>query len=286
MAAHGAARLFQFDPESFPEFDESVKAAARFEVYETIRHLIAENRSLDDLLQADYVVINSLLADYYGMSGVVGSEFRKVDVPSASPRGGLIGMAATLAMGSDGSRSSPVERGAWVMRKLLNDPPPPAPANVPQLSRMSDQLLSSRELQKAHMEQPQCAQCHRKIDPIGFGLENFDAAGRWRDKERVVHVVSKKRKLQKSFEIDPSGQLPSGETFANYFELRECLAEHTEPFAAGFTEALVEYGLGRNYSFSDRQLRDQIVQQAGKKNNRLREFILALVQSESFRTKR
>ena len=278
--------FFQFDSAQYPEFDESVKTAARLEVYETIRHMINKKRPLGELLRSDYVVINSLLADYYQIDNVTGSEFRVINVPNDSPRGGLVGMIAILAMGSDGQRSSPVERGAWVMRKLLNDPPPPAPANVPQLSRLSQQILSSRELQKAHMEQPQCAQCHRKIDPIGYGLENFDAAGRWRESELVVQTMTKRKKRQKEFPIDSSGTLPDGSEFGDYFQLRDALASKDEEFAIGFTEALIEYGLGRKYSFSDQKLRDSIITTASEKNMSMREFLLAFIQSDAFRSKR
>lgn len=284
----GLERLdfFQFDVKLYPQFDESVKDAARQEVYETIRLILDEERPLSDLLNPDHVVVNDLLADYYGIEGVQGSEFREVAIPDGSPRGGLLAMAAVLAMGSDGTRSSPVERGAWVMRKLLDDPPPPAPANVPQLSRLSDKLLSPREIQQAHMEEPQCAQCHRKIDPIGFGLENFDAAGKWRESVLLTEFVKKKVKRKKDVAVDSHGQLPGGEQFANFYELREQVAAKDAEFARGFTEALIEYALGRPYGFSDESLREQIIARADKKEGSMREYILALVQSKKFRTKK
>ena len=180
--------MFEFQAEHHPEFDEAIRTSARQEVYAGIQHLIDEQLPLETLLKADFVVIDDVLADYYGIPNVSGSEFRKVAVPADSVRGGLLGAAATHIMGSDGQRSSPVERGAWVLRHLLNDPPPPPPANVPMLSRLDDKVLAVRELQKAHQEAPQCAQCHRKIDPIGYGLENFTAAGLWRDHEIVVKL--------------------------------------------------------------------------------------------------
>ena len=194
-------------------------------------------------------------------------------------------MAAILAMGSDGERASPVERGAWVLRKVLHNPPPPAPANVPQLSRLSDKLLSVRELQAAHMEEPQCAQCHRKIDPIGFGLHNFDATGQWREKEKVRLIANKKVRRAKTHVIDPSGTLPNGDTFANFFELRDQIAKQEQNFARGFSESLIEYGLGRPYGFSDRTLADKILAEAGTQGNQISAFIHALVQSKAFRQK-
>jgi len=170
--------FFQFNTRDFPAFDDSLKAAARSEVFETFAHLLRTGGSLGRLLASDEAVVNGLLAQFYGIEGVTGDAWQSVKLPPGSPRGGLLGMSAIHAMGGNGERTSPVERGAWTLRKLLNDPPPPAPPNVPQLSRLSGKPLSPRERLVAHQEQPQCAQCHRKIDPIGFGLENFDAIGR------------------------------------------------------------------------------------------------------------
>ena len=195
-------------------------------------------------------------------------------------------MAAIHAMGSDGTRSSPVERGAWVLRKLLNDPPPPAPANVPQLSRLQGKLLSPRELQNAHMEQPQCAQCHQNIDPIGFGLENFDAAGRWRETLTLEQVVGKRTKRQKEVPIDATGELPNGTTFTNYQGLRDAIALQSSQFESGFAEALIEYALGRPYGFSDQDLREKLLHRARTHDGQMREFLHGLIQSKPFRTKK
>ena len=275
--------FFQFNYEWFPEFDDSVKNAARQEVYETVNTLVQENLPLGKLLKSDFVVINDLLADYYDIKGVKGHQFRKVEVSETSPRGGLLGTAAILAMGSDGERSSPVERGAWVLRKLLHDAPPPAPANVPQLSRLSDEMLSARELQVAHMEEPQCAQCHRDIDPIGYGLENFDAAGQWRTLERIV---SNNKKIEDAWApIDPHGTLPDKTAFKDYFQLRDLISQEDEAFARSLTEALIEYGLGRPYGFTDYDLAEHIIASAESDSFGVRSFIHALVQSEPFRQK-
>jgi len=278
--------FFQFDFRQFPEFDDSAKAAARQEVYETLRAVLNEQRPLSDLLKADHVFVNDLLADYYDLEGVRGSDFRKVSVPEDSPRGGILGMAAIMAMGSDGNHSSPVERGAWVMRKLLDDPPPPAPANVPQLSRLEGKLLSPRELLSAHMEEAQCAQCHRKIDPIGYGLENFDAAGKWRETITLKKVVKNKVNQKKVIGIDTHGQLPSGDSFEDFAGLRDSIANESIAFERGFTEALIEYALGRPYGFSDESLRERILKRARAKDGEMREFVHALIQSKPFRTKK
>lgn len=278
--------FFQFDERKYQEFDDSVREAARQEVFQTIRSILEEDRPLADLLNADHVVVNDLLASYYDLKGVNGSEFRKVSLPANSPRGGLMGMAAIHAMGSDGERSSPVERGAWVLRKLLDNPPPPAPPNVPQLSRLEDKLQSARQMQSAHMEEAQCAQCHRRIDPIGFGMENFDAAGKWRDVERTEARRGRRTVARKEFPIDASGTLPDGTAFSDYFELRNAVAKKSAAFERGFTEALIEYALGRPYGFSDESLRERILRRARAENGQLREFIIALIQSKPFRTKK
>ena len=279
--------FFQFDTKLHPAFDESARASARREVYESFTHLLRDPKSgrLGKLLKSDYIFINGLLANYYGIEGVTGDEFRKVILPTGSPRGGLLGTAAIHAMGSDGIESSPVERGAWVLRYLLNDPPPPAPPNVPQLSRLADKPLSTRDRLRAHQEEAQCASCHRKIDPIGFGLENFDAAGKWRTTE--AHRIKTRRnwRTTKTWEIDPSGAFHNGAAFANYFELRDRIAEREPDFARGFTEALIDYSLGRPFGFTDEDLANEILSAAKAKQYSVSEFIHSLVLSQTFRKK-
>ena len=204
--------FFQFDVNLYRDFDESTRAATREEVYQSFAHLLRDSKDgrIGKLLKSDYVFVNGLLATYYGIEGVTGDEFRKVKLPADSIRGGLLGMAAIHAMGSDGIDSSPVERGAWVLRHLLNDPPPPAPPNVPQISRLTDQVLTTRERLLVHQEKSQCASCHRKIDPIGFGLENFNAAGKWRteDSYQVRDERAKAVGKRKIWTIDAIRSIP------------------------------------------------------------------------------
>lgn len=277
----GLARLdfFQFDERQYPDFDLPTKAAAKSEVFETFKHLLHSRGSLERMLKSDTAVLNALLAQYYGIPGIEGDHFREVKLPADSPRGGLLGMAAILAMGGNGEQTSPVERGAWVLRKLLHDPPPPAPANVPQLNRLAGKPLTTRERIQLHQEDPQCTQCHRKIDPIGFGLENFDAAGRWRTEDARPGVPNARK------EIHPAGAFYKGAAFKDYFELRSIIASQPGRFARGFTEALIEYGLGRPFGFSDEDLASAIVQHAAKEQFSLPEFLYALVESAAFQLK-
>ncbi len=277
--------FFNYNYRLYPEFDDSVKMAARQEVYQTLLNLLRGNRPLAELLKSDTVVINELLADYYGIEGVRGPIFREVKVPADLPRGGLLGMAAILAMGSDGERSSPVERGAWVMRKLLHNPPPPAPPNVPQLSRHAGKLLPARDLLQAHMEEAQCAQCHRRIDPIGYGLEHFNAVGLWRETEYTEIAANNRVRQSKEHPIDDAGTLPDGTAFDGFFELRDAVAARHEAFARGFVEHLIEYALGRPYGFTDQDLADAILAQGAQQGATPRAYLHALVQSEAFRRK-
>ncbi|QDT60385.1 F5/8 type C domain protein [Stieleria bergensis] len=280
--------FFNVDFVKHRTFDIPVKMSVRNEIYETLQYLLEHNRSIKDLLSSDYVVINNVLAQFYGIKGRYSDKFQRVDLPKSSPRGGLLGMAAIHLMGSNGVESSPVERGAWVLRKLLNNPPPPAPANVPAISRLQDQLVNVRDRLSIHQEEAQCASCHRKIDPIGLGLENFDAVGLWRTKAQFTATTgdgddAKTETIE--WKIDPSGQLHKGPKFKDYLELRRIIASHSDEFARGFATALAEYGMGRTIGFSDSNLVESIVADAKQDDYAIRSFIHALVQSQTFQYK-
>jgi hypothetical protein len=269
--------LFQFDVARYTEFDDTLKSAAAEEIYQTLKLIIDEDLSSKTLLDSDFVVVNALLARHYGLAGVEGEEFRKVALPAHSIRGGLTSMAAVLAMGSDGEETSPVERGAWVLRKILNQPPPPAPANVPQLSRLEGKKRSVRQMLAAHQDEPQCAHCHKRIDPIGFGLENFDATGLWRTEDRL-----NKAKVR----INPAGSLYKGESFASYPELKALFVVKSDQFNRGLIEHLLSYSLGRPVGFSDQQLIDELQILMKANNNSIRALVQGIVQSKSFRSKK
>lgn len=286
--------FFQFDARNFPGFDETVRKAAKQEVYETVHHLLRENLDARNLLTSKFVVINDLLAAYYRLDAdgrpVTGGHFRPVALPDDSSRGGLLGMACILGMGSNGSATSPVERGAWILRSLLNDPPPPAPANVPQLSRLDGRKLTARERLVVHQEQPQCAQCHRLMDPLGYGLENFDAAGQWREVDTLVPGAFLDRdaagKIRaETYPIDPAGGFHGGPEFRNYFELRGLIAARGDDFLRGLVERLYEYALGRPVSFGDVEAIDGIVTAAKARGAGLRDIVKLVVAAPEFLTK-
>ena len=268
--------LFQFDPHKYPNFDQILRDAAAKEVYETVQYIVDHNLSTKNLIKSDFVILNAMLATHYGMKGVVGDEFRKIDLPSDSIRGGLMGMTAIAAMGSDGQHTSPVERGAWVLRKLLNNPPPPAPANVPQLSRLEGKPLTVREILKVHQEEPQCSHCHKKIDPIGLGLENFDATGRWRERDHRNKIKMK---------INPAGELYRGPAFKTYTELRDILYNRADDFNYGLIKNLLTYSLGRSVAFSDRDLMDELHLKMKQDQFSMRSLIHAIVECKEFKTK-
>jgi len=280
--------FFEVNRSLYPRFDTGTKVAAKGEIHETIAHILRHNSSLRDLLKSDYVVINRVLAHYYGIPGVKGEGYEKMTLPKDSPRGGLLGMAGIHFMGGNGERTSPVERGAWVLRKLLNDPPPPAPANVPAITRLAGKVLTTHERLLAHQEDPQCASCHRKIDPIGFGLENFDAAGQWRTEDSYSAIDANGKpdpKSKKTWTIEAAAQFHKGPKFEDYNGLRDIIASKSDAFAKGFSEALIEFALGRPIGFRDEPLVAEMINRAGKKDLAIQEFIHALVASKEFRMK-
>ncbi len=280
--------FFEVNRAAYPRFDNGTKLSAKEEVFATFAYQLQHNASLRDLLKSGYVVIDRVLANFYGLDGVQGQGFEKVMLPADSPRGGLLGMAAIHFMGSNGERTSPVERGAWVLRKLLNDPPPPAPANVPALTRLAGKVLTTRERLLAHQEDPQCASCHRKIDPVGYALENFDAAGQWRTEDSYQATDKNGKpdpKTKKTWIIEAAATMHKGPEFHDFQEFRDIVAARSDDFARGFSEALFEYALGRPIGFRDEPVIAGMVRQAQRKDYALREFIQAVVRSTEFHTK-
>ena len=176
----------------FPDFDETLRDAFRKETELFLNSVLRENRSVLDLLTANYTFLNERLAKHYGIPNVQGSYFRRVTLPGDSPRGGLLGQGSILTITSYANRTSPVVRGKWVLENLLSAPPPPPPPNVPALkteAKETGKTLSMREAMIQHRANPACAGCHARMDPIGFAMENFDAVGKWRERDAGVLLM-------------------------------------------------------------------------------------------------
>ncbi|MGE3780362.1 MAG: DUF1592 domain-containing protein, partial [Pirellulaceae bacterium] len=186
------------DPERYPDFDESLRAAMQRETELFFATILRENRSILEFLNADYTYVNQRLARHYGIEDVQGSEFRRV--PAHARRAGILTQASILLLTSNPTRTSPVKRGKWILENILGDPPPPPPAAVEELNEDNELLGNLRERMEQHREKESCAVCHRQMDTLGFGLENFDGIGAWRERDGRA-------------EIDPSGTLPGGESF-------------------------------------------------------------------------
>ncbi len=274
-------RLARVKPDATPteRYDDAVQRESRREVYAFFQTLLRENLPISNLLGSDFAVVNALMARFYDLPGVEGDAFRKVPLPKDSVRGGLLGQSAILTLTGTGERTSPVERGVYVLRKLLHRPPPPAPANVPMLDEKGVGARSIRDTLAAHMNSAQCNSCHRRIDPLGFAMENFDPVGRWR-----TEVVSTDGTAK--FPIDPAGVMPDGERqFASFAEMRRHLASDRDALLGGLTEALMTYAVGRTVGFTDEELVHQIVNDTARDGYGLRTLIQNVVRSKAFLTK-
>ena len=229
----------QPDPNRFETYTVELRDAMKREPIEMFHHLIRENRSLLNLLDADYTFLNEALARHYGREDVTGDGFQQVALNDPN-RGGVLAMGAILTLTSYPLRTSPVLRGKWVLEEILGTPPPPPPPLVKSLPRddRPRQGMTFRERLEKHREDPNCAACHKKMDPLGFGLENFDAIGRWRTE------VSKDP-------VDASGELPTGETFNGPAELKKVLLARKDLFIRNLTERMLAYALGRGLEYYD-----------------------------------
>ena len=287
------AELKRFDEIAINEsehlgFNNGIRESARLEAQHLFHAILQENRSLTDLIDSDFTVINDLLAYHYGLEFPnQGSEFVKVSLPADSPRGGLLGTIAFLTMGSNGERSSPIIRGALLREKFLNRKPPPPPPNVPELAQASDKPLSVREIVDLHRRKAQCASCHSSFDPLGFGLENFDLLGQWRDIETLGNVGKKGAKSgakKNQIPIRAEGTFPNTElSFKNLEEFRAGLVEQKHLLTRSIVEGLFSYGLGRHVEFSDQQALDAICAAVDDKQERLGDLIFEIIKHPIFR---
>jgi cytochrome c553 len=261
------------DPVIFP-FDEALRRAFQTETELFVSSLVREDRSLLDLISADYTFVNQRLAEHYGIPRVYGSQFRRVTLPAGNRRG-LLGQGSVLTVTSYPNRTSVVQRGKWVLENLLGTPPPPPPADVPELKAAPHgKVVSMREQMQAHRANPTCAACHARMDPIGFALENYDAVGRWRDEDAGAP-------------IDASGKLPDGTGFSGPAGLNELLlTKYRADFVRTAVEKLLTYALGRGVDYHDYPTIRSIDRDAARDNYRISSLILAIVKSTPFQMRR
>lgn len=262
------------DKEIFPAYSEKLKQAMWKETELFFGSIVKEDRNVLDLLDADYTYINEPLARLYGIPGVRGEKFQKVSL-KGTKRAGVLTHASILTLTSYPTRTSPVKRGEWVLDNILGESPPPAPPVVPSFEETQESHpdLSLREQLKKHREDPTCASCHKLMDPIGFGFENFDALGAWREADG-------------NFDIVASGELPSGDQFDGPITLVKILKSRELEFSRCLAEKMMTYALGRGVEWYDRCAIDHIVGEMSKDNFRFSRLIIEVAQSDPFRKRR
>jgi len=261
------------DPPTFPDFDDNLRQSLRRETELFFSSVMQENRSVLDLLTADYTFLNERLARHYGVPGIYGDRFRRVQVTDDQRRG-LLGQGSILTVTSYATRTSPVLRGKWILENLLGAPPPPPPPNVPDLEKSGNaEDLSIRERMVKHRANPACAVCHARMDPYGFGLENFDAIGRWRASEGDGKP------------IDASDTLPDGTKFNGPSELRAAIVSHPEEFIKTFTRKLLTYAVGRGLEYYDEPAVRHVAGQAARDGYTFSSIVVGIVTSDPFRMK-
>jgi hypothetical protein len=263
------------DMRAFPDFDDNLRQAFRRETELLFESVMREDRSILDLLRANYTFLNERLAKHYGIPNIYGSRFRRVTLDGDRVRGGLLRQGSILTVTSYATRTSPVIRGKWILSNILGIPPPPPPASVPALKESAHigQTLSMRERMAEHRANPACAGCHKLMDPVGFALENYDAVGRWRQS------VNGKP-------IDASGGLPDGSKFDGAAGLEQAILRRPDAFANTFSEKLLTYALGRGVEAYDGPAIRKVVREAEANDYRFSSFILGIVDSTPFLMRR
>lgn len=260
----------------FPDFDEQLAQAMRRETELFFGSIVTENRSILDLLTANYTYVNERLARHYGIRNVSGEQFRRVTYPDSTRRG-ILGQGSMLVQTSLANRTSPVLRGKWVMEVLIGMPPPPPPPNVPSLDETTDgkdgKPLTTRERMELHRRNITCRTCHQYMDPIGLALDNFDVTGRWRYRENSVP-------------LDTRGQMYDGTPVSTPAELTRALLKRPIPFVRAFTENLMRYALGRRLDDADQTTVRAIARSAGSSGYRFSSFVAGVVNSDAFRMRR
>jgi hypothetical protein len=261
------------DFETFPDFDDNLRQSMRRETEMFFESVLREDRSVMDFMNADYTFVNERLARHYGMKGIYGESFRRVTLADANRRG-ILGQASILAVTSVPTRTSPVQRGKWILTNILGTPPPAPPPNVPALKTSAEAGAPSslRERMEAHRANPYCAACHKVMDPLGFALENFDAVGQWRDTDEGTR-------------INPSGVMFEGSKVSSPADLRKMLTARPEVFTGVFTEKLMTYALGRGIEYYDMPAIRSILRGAAKNDYRFSSILMGVIQSTPFQMK-
>jgi hypothetical protein len=257
----------------FREYDEGLRAAFVRETELFLDSILRENRSVLDLLTANYTFLNERLARHYGIPNITGSHFRRVTLPEGSPRRGLLGQGSILSITAYSTRTSAVLRGKYVLENLLASPPPPPPPDVPSLdTERSGQPLSMKEAMQVHRANPACAACHARMDPIGFALENFDAIGRWRSEEHGTP-------------LDVSSALPDGTTVDGVEGVRQLVLRDPALFVEAMTGKLLMFALGRNVQYYDQPVIRAIARESARQDHTFASQVLGVVGSVPFQAR-
>lgn len=257
------------DPERFPTVDDELLDAMRTETNLFVKEMIREDRSILDFIDAPFTYLNGPLARHYGIPGIDGEKFQRVELDGVQ-RGGVLTQGAIMTVSSYPTRTSPPVRGKWVLENLLGTPPPPPPPNVPPLDESkAAETMTLRERLKQHRQDPSCSPCHNLMDPIGFGLESYDAVGAWRTHDGEAL-------------IDTSGVLPDGKSFQGAKDLKQVLKSQSGAFTRNVSEKLLTYALGRGLERYDQPTVDNIVAQVEANNNRFSALVMEVVQSAPF----
>jgi hypothetical protein len=262
------------NPAQFPTFNDALRADMLRETELFFEAIVKENRSILDFLDADFTFLNERLARHYGIAGVKGNQFRRVKL-TGGQRGGVLTQASILTITSNPTRTSPVKRGKWILENILGTPPPPPPPNVPELNEDKKVVLSGslRQRMEKHRSNALCASCHQRMDPLGFGFENFDAVGAWRTKDGT-------------FTIDPSGTLPGGTSFKGPQELKAILKGKKKEFARCLSDKVLTYALGRGLEYYDKCAVDSIAENLAKQQYRFASLVIEVVKSDPFQKRR
>lgn len=262
------------DTQRFPAWDEYLRVSMRRETELLLQNVLQTDRPLTELIDADYTFLNERLARFYEIPGVTGPAFRRIQLKDLSRRGGILTQASVLTVSSYATRTSPVLRGKWILENILNAPPPAPPAGVPPLSEEdAGRAMTLRQKLEEHRKNPTCASCHARMDPLGFGLENFDAIGRWRTHDGEAP-------------IDSSGILPNGRSFNGPGELKQIVLQQRDAFTWGLTEKMLTYALGRGVERYDRQVIREIAGRTATDNYRISRLITEIVRSLPFQNRR